>query len=68
MKRLGRRIQSRTATLLTRVRDGIGSLAFLSGLTLVAASAFTVGLTLGLLVSGVLLTAGAVFWERGSSS
>ena len=44
----------------------LSSFVFIAGLGLIAASAFTVSLTLGLLVAGLLLTVAAVFWERGN--
>ncbi len=67
MKRLTRRFWKIITGLLASVRAGAGSLAFTAGIGMIAASAFTISVSLGLLVGGLLLAGGAVFWERGDA-
>lgn len=67
MRRLLRRLRSSTSALTTRL-GGTNVLVFTTGLGLIAASAFTVSVGLGLLVTGILMVGGTLAYERGGPS
>lgn len=65
MRRLAERLRKFTSALTARL-GGTASATFGFGLLLISASAFTVSIGLGLLVSGLLLAGGSIAYERGA--